>query len=128
MTSIYFLEWDGKKQTFSILHNNCIKITLCFQSPAVIAGHHNGWDKAAQYFYDWGQHKVLSHDSLMELTNQLLTSLNVFEFFSSRWNTSLILLKMAVGGCFCGRVRIEYNGQPLKSVSTARDSAFHSLS
>lgn len=25
---------------------------------------------------------------------------------------------MAVGGCFCGKVRINYNGQPLKSVST----------
>lgn len=24
---------------------------------------------------------------------------------------------MAVGGCFCGKVRINYNGQPLKSVS-----------
>lgn len=26
---------------------------------------------------------------------------------------------MAVGGCFCGKVRIEYSGQPLASVSTA---------
>lgn len=24
---------------------------------------------------------------------------------------------MAVGGCFCGRIRIEYSGQPLASVS-----------
>jgi len=24
-------------------------------------------------------------------------------------------MKMAVGGCFCGKVRIEYNGQPLTS-------------
>ncbi|PYI01089.1 hypothetical protein BO78DRAFT_411735 [Aspergillus sclerotiicarbonarius CBS 121057] len=27
---------------------------------------------------------------------------------------------MAVGGCFCGKIRIEFNGQPLKSASTAQ--------
>ena len=75
----------------------------------------NGWNGLAQYFIV-GATKCLvrSQLALTSECSQLIYMLpNVTLKRFSRY-----YIKMAVGGCFCGNVRIEYVGQPLASVST----------
>lgn len=82
---------------------------MCWDTPT-------GWCWGQQYYRTYlpGPNKMYIYFG-MPLTKpscNIRTSNTSWEAASDRRSS-----KMAVGDCFCGRVRVEFSGQPIKSVS-----------